>query len=74
MQPISENIEVLGTKLTHPVLTGYQCKPCRDILTYGIFPSDFMTEAELNQKKRILERYQELMESKQTLPEGCSMP
>jgi hypothetical protein len=74
MKPIFEDVVLLGKLVAKPQLKGYQCLECRDILTSGILPHDFMTEQEFKHKKLILERYRMFTDSKQPLPEGYSFP
>ena len=68
-------IHVPAVPSTRSVLMGYQCSPCKRILSEGIniIISDENTER-LEYEISILKKYEQLCENKSELPVGYSFP
>jgi hypothetical protein len=82
MEPVYDNLEIRGSKLSKPVLKGYECSRCRkmdntDINRLLIESQYCMDSAEAAYKyKQWSDRYKEVLAEydKTGLPEGYSFP
>jgi hypothetical protein len=78
MCPTFTEVNKIGERFGRPLLSGYKCPTCREIIANGVGVPDRACSndelARLKYRIQILEKYQKLMDEKTELPEGYSYP